>query len=289
MGSLKEWGYDEGEDEVREFKKAVKMGIIIHPTAVVESGAQLGEDVEVGAYSIIGKNVRIGKRTRIDPQVFIEGWTTIGEDCVISKGAAIGGPPQDVHYQGARSFIKIGDRNLIREYVTIHRGTKEESTTCIGNDCFIMAYSHIAHNCTIEDGVIIANLGTLAGYVTVEKKAVIGGLSAAHQYVKIGAYSIIGGCSKVVKDVPPYTKADGHPASLWGLNTIGLRRGGFSPKARQLLKRAYKILFRSNLNTSQALGRIENGLDPIPEIRHLCEFIRNSKRGICKEKYERGV
>jgi len=265
------------------------MSIVIHPTAIVDSGAQLEEGVEIGPYSIIGKNVRIGKRTKIGSGVLIEGWTTIGEDCVISKGAAIGGPPQDLHYKGVRSFIKIGDRNLIREYVTIHRGTKEESTTRIGNDCFIMAYSHIAHNCTIEDGVIMANLGTLAGYVTVEKKVVIGGLSAAHQYVRIGAYSIIGGCSKVVKDVPPYTKVDGHPATLWGLNTIGLRRGGFSPKTRELLKRAYTILFRSNLNTSQALGRIENGLEPIPEIRHLCDFIRNSKRGICKERHEKEV
>ena len=265
------------------------MNIHIHPTAIVEPGAQLEEEVKVGAYSIIGKNVRIGRRTEIGPGVLIEGWTSIGEDCIISKGAAIGGPPQDVHFKGAKSFVKIGDRNLIREYVTVHRGTKEGSTTYIGNDCFIMAYSHIAHNCVVEDGVIIANLGTLAGYVTVEKKAVIGGLSAAHQYVKIGAYSIIGGCSKVVKDVPPYTKADGHPARLWGLNTVGLQRAGFSPKTRKLLKRAYRILFRSNLNTSQALRRIENGLEPIPEIRHLCDFIRNSKRGICKERYEKNI
>ncbi|RLE07867.1 acyl-[acyl-carrier-protein]--UDP-N-acetylglucosamine O-acyltransferase [Candidatus Aerophobetes bacterium] len=260
------------------------MGAFVHPTAIVEPGAQLEEEVEVGPYSIIGKNVRIGRRTRIGPGVLIEGWTSIGADCIICKGTAIGGLPQDTHFKGGKSFIKIGDRNIIREYVTIHRGTKEGSVTQIGNDNFIMAYSHIAHNCIIEDGVIIANLGTLAGYVTVEKKAVIGGLSGIHQYVRIGAYSIVGGCSKVVKDVPPYTKADGHPATLWGLNTIGLRRANFPPRTTELLKKAYKILFRSNLNTSQALRKIENGLEPVPEIQHLCDFIRNSQRGICKER-----
>jgi len=147
-----------------------------------------------------------------------------------------------------------------------------------------MAYSHIAHNCTVEDGVVVANMGTLAGYVTLEKKVMVGGLSAIHQYVKVGAYSIIGGCSKVIKDVPPYTRADGHPATLWGLNTVGLRRANFSPRKRELLKRAYKILFRSGLNTSQAIKQIEKELEPIPEIRHLCNFVKNSERGICKEK-----
>ncbi len=259
------------------------MNRLIHPTAIVDPRAELDEDVKIGPYSIIGPNTRIGRRTKIGPLAVIEEWTEIGQECTVCQGVIIGTPPQDTGFEKKRSFVKIGDRNLIREYTTIHRGSKEGSTTRIGNDNFFMAYSHIAHNCLIEDGVVIANAGTLAGYVSVEKKAMIGGLSAVHQYVKIGAYSIIGGCSKVVKDVPPYTKADGHPARLWGLNSVGLQRANYSLKTRNLLKRAYKILFRSALNTSQALERIENELESDSHVQYLCQFIQNSKRGICKE------
>ncbi len=260
------------------------MSIIIHPTAIVDSKAQLDEGVEVGPYTIIGPNVKIGKKTRIGPLVLLDGWVDIGKECSISKGVIIGTLPQDVGFEKRKSFVKLGDRNIIREYTTIHRGTKAGSTTRIGNDNFLMAYSHVAHNCLIEDGVVLANQGTLGGYVTLEKKVMIGGLSAVHQYVKIGAYAIIGGCSKVVKDVPPYTKADGHPTRLWGLNHIALRRANFPLETRNILKKAYKILFRSGLNTTQALEKIENELESSPQIQHLCEFIRNSKRGICKER-----
>lgn len=258
------------------------MSILIHPTAIVDPEAELGEDVEVEPYSIIEKNVKIGKGTKIGSQVLLKEWTTIGKDCTIGKGVIIGAFPQDVRFNGERSFVKIGDRNLIREYVTIHRGTKEESTTQIGNDNFLMAYAHIAHNCKIEDGVVIANAGSLAGYVTVEKKVMISGLVGIHQYVRIGAYSIIGGCSKVTKDVPPYVRVDGHPSTVQGLNSVGLCRAHFSLKTRSILKKAYKILFKSGLNTTQALKRIDEELELIPEIKHLCEFIKNSQRGICK-------
>jgi len=176
--------------------------------------------------------------------------------------------------------VKIGPYSIIGPNTRIARKTK------IGPLAVIEEWTeigHIAHNCLIEDGVVIANAGTLAGYVSVEKKAMIGGLSAVHQYVKIGAYSIIGGCSKVVKDIPPYTKADGHPARLWGLNSVGLQRANFSLKTRNLLKRAYKILFRSALNTTQALEKIENELESDSHVQYLCQFIQNSKRGICKE------
>jgi len=260
------------------------MNTFIHPTAIVNPKAELDENVKIGPYCIIGPNVRIGKNTEISARAIIEGWTEIGRECTICQGVIIGTLPQDIGFEKKKSFVKIGDRNLIREYTTIHRGSKEESTTSVGNDNFLMAYSHIAHNCLVEDGVVIANAGTLAGYVSVEKKAMIGGLSAVHQHVKIGAYSIIGGCSKIVKDIPPYTKADGHPARLWGLNSIGLRRANFSLKTRNLLKKAYRILFRSGLNTSQALKKIENELEPDLQIQHLCQFIQNSKRGICKEQ-----
>ena len=260
------------------------METVVHPTAIVHPRAQLSEGVQVGPYSIVGENVSIGKGTKIGSSVLLEGWVKIGRNCVIQKGVVIGTPAQDIRYKGERSFVEIGDGNIIREYVTIHRGTKKDSVTRIGNSNFIMAYSHIAHNCWIGDGVVIANVGTLAGYVRVEDKVVIGGLSAVHQYVRIGAYSIIGGCSKVIKDIPPYTKADGHPTTLWGLNTVGLRRANFPLSTRNSLKRAYKILFRSNLNTHQALKRIKNELEGISEIDYLCNFIQNSKRGICKEK-----
>ncbi len=260
------------------------MNTFIHPTAIVDSKAELDQGVKIGPYCIIGPNTKIGKKTKISASAIIEEWTEIGEECAISQGVIIGTAPQDTEFENKISFVKIGARNLIREYTTIHRGSKEGSSTLIGNDNFFMAYSHIAHNCLIEDGVVIANAGTLAGYVTVEKKVMIGGLSAVHQYVKVGAYSIIGGCSKVVKDIPPYTKADGHPARLWGLNSVGLKRANFSLETRNLLRIAYKTLFRSSLNTTQALGKIENELEANPEIQHLCQFIRNSKRGICKER-----
>jgi len=260
------------------------MSIFVHPTAIVSPRANLDEGVKVDPYSIIGKNVTVGRGTKIGPHVQLDSWTHIGKECTICKGVVIGTLPQDINFENGKSFVKIGDRNLIREYTTIHRGTKEGSTTRIGNDNFFMAYSHIAHNCVVEDGVVIANVGTLAGYVTVEKKAIIGGLSAVHQYVRIGTYSIVGGCSKVVKDVPPYTKADGHPTTLWGLNSVGLRRANFSLQTRKALKKAYQILFRSGLNTSQAIEKISNELESSPPVRHLCSFIKNSQRGICKER-----
>lgn len=260
------------------------MSIFVHPTAIVSPRANLDEGVKVDPYSIIGENVTVGRETKIGPHVQLDGWIHIGKECTICQGVVIGTLPQDINFENGKSFVKIGDRNLIREYTTIHRGTKEGSTTRIGNDNFFMAYSHIAHNCLVEDGVVIANVGTLAGYVTVEKKAIIGGLSAVHQYVRIGTYSIVGGCSKVVKDVPPYTRADGHPTTLWGLNTVGLRRANFPLQTRKALKKAYQILFRSGLNTSQAVEKISNELESSPPVRHLCSFIKNSQRGICKER-----
>ncbi len=260
------------------------MSTLVHPTAIIDSKAELDQDARIGPYCMVGPNTRIGKKTKIIAFATIEEWTEIGAECTIGQGVIIGTLPQDTGFENKKSFVRIGDRNIIREYTTIHRGSKEGSTTRIGNDNFFMAYSHVAHNCLIEDGVVIANAGTLAGYVIVEKKVMIGGLSAVHQYVKIGAYSIIGGCSKVVKDIPPYTKADGHPARLWGLNSIGLKRANLSLEKRNILRKAYKILFRSSLNTTQALRKIENELKANSEIKHLCQFIQSSKRGICKER-----
>lgn len=260
------------------------MGKVLHPTAIINPGAKLGEGVEIGPYCTVGENVTIGDETKIGPRVSIQGWTKIGKRCQIFQGTVIGTPAQDVHSTGEVSFVEIGDDNIIREYVTIHRGTKKKSTTHIGNNNFIMAYSHIAHNCWVGNRVVIANMGTLAGYVTVEDRAVIGGLTGVHQYVRIGTCVMVGGCSKVTKDIPPFTLANGNPAHLWRLNAVGLRRAGFSATTRNYLSRAYKILFRSGLNTTQALEKVENELEGIPEVDYLCNFIRTSKRGICKEE-----
>ncbi|MBE0478453.1 acyl-ACP--UDP-N-acetylglucosamine O-acyltransferase [Candidatus Aerophobetes bacterium] len=255
----------------------------LHPTAIVSPTAVLGKGVEIGPYCIIGENVLIGDETKIGSNVSIQGWTKIGKRCQIFQGAVIGTQPQDVHYKGEKSFVEIGNDNIIREYVTIHRGTEKESATHIGNNNLLMAYCHIAHNCWVGNGVVIANMGALAGYVRVEDKVIIGGMVGVHQYVRIGAYAIVGGLSKVIKDIPPFTLADGNPVHLWNLNVVGLRRAGFSPATRNHLARAYKIIFRSGLNTSQALKKIENELENIPEVEYLCNFIRTSKRGICKE------
>ncbi len=263
------------------------MPTIIHPTALVEDGAKLGEEVEIGPYCIIGKNVKISGETKISSGVSIQGWTKIGKRCQILQGTVIGTPAQDVHHKGEKSFVEIGDDNLIREYVTIHRGTKEGSTTHIGNSNFLMAYCHVAHNCWVGNEVVIANMGTLAGYVRVEDKAIIGGLSAIHQNVRIGTLVMIGGCTKIIKDIPPFTLADGNPASLHGLNVVGLRRAGFTATTRGSLSKAYKILFRTGLNTTQALKKIGDELENINEINYLCNFINTSRRGISKEKDKR--
>ncbi len=260
------------------------MEIVVHRTAIVHPRAQLSEGVQVGPYSIIGENVSVGKETKIGPSVLLEGWIKIGSRCDIQKGVVIGTPAQDTRYKGERSFVEIGDGNIIREYTTIHRGTKEDSVTRIGNNNFIMAYSHIAHNCQVGNGVVMANVATLAGYVRVEDKAIISGLSAVHQFTRVGTYAIVGACSRVIKDIPPYTKAYGNPTTLWGLNTVGLRRANFPLPIRNSLKKAYKILFRSNFNTKQALEKIKNELEGIAEVDHLYNFIQSSKRGISKEK-----
>jgi UDP-N-acetylglucosamine acyltransferase len=228
----------------------------IHETAIVHPGAKLGEDVEVGPYSIIGENVRIGRGTKIWPHVHLEGWTTIGEDCQIFTGATIGNDSKDLKYeQGSRTFAIIGDRNVIREYASISRATGKDDATVIGNDNLLMTFVHVAHDCRIGSNTILASFATLGGHVVIEDKAIIGAQAAFHQFVRVGTMALAGACSKVVQDIPPYMISDGYPASLHGLNVVGLRRNGVSPEARLLLKKAYRLLFRSNLNRTQALGK----------------------------------
>ncbi len=255
----------------------------IHKTAIVSPKAEIENDVVIGPYCIIGDNVKIGKGTYIHGHVQIEGITEIGENCKIFPFATIGFPPQDLKYNGEPTGVKIGKNNVIREYVTIHRASVSgDGWTLVGDSNFIMAYVHIAHDCKIGNSVIMANLATLAGHVVVEDFVFIGGLVAIHQFTRIGAYAMVGGFSGVGQDIPPFTMASGPRAKLYGLNSVGLKRRGFSDEKINLLKKAYKILFRDKLSLKEAIDKVKEELPQIPEIIHLLEFIEANKRGICR-------
>ena len=256
----------------------------IHETAVIYPGARLGRDVEVGPYSVIGENVFIGDGTKIGAHTVIEGWTTIGKDCQIHHGACIGGAPQDLKFKGEKTFVYIGDNTIIREFVTINRATGEGEETRIGNNCLIMATAHIAHNCQIGNNVIIANGGGIAGHVIIEDRAIISGMSGVHQFVKIGRNAMIGGASKVVQDVPPFVIADGRPARVCGLNSVGIARAGMSEEVRRNLKKAYRMLYRSGMKLSDAITMMEQELDSSEAVDHLLRFLRNVDRGICRSR-----
>ena len=252
----------------------------IHKTAIVSSKAKIAEHVSIGPYSIVGEHAAIGAGTKIGAHCVIEGNTTIGRNCEIFTGAAIGSRPQDLKYKGEKSFLDIGDNNIIREYCTFNVATLEGGRTLVGNNNLFMAYSHIAHDCQVGNHCIIANDGTLAGHVTIEDKAVVGGLVAIHQFVRVGTLSIIGGCSKVVQDIPPYSTCDGHPARIYGLNLVGLRRQGFLKQTIEQLNHAFRILFNSGLTLNHALERAEEELELCDEVAYLLNFVKNTKRGI---------
>ena len=254
----------------------------IHNTAVISPSAKIPKGVKIGPWSVIGENVEIGKNTEIGSNVVIDGWTTIGENNKISPGAVIGTAPQDVKYINARTYVKIGNGNIIREYVTINRATEPDTETVVGNNNFFMAYTHIAHNCKVGNNVIMVNYTALSGHTVLENGCVLSGLVGIHQGARVGKFAIVGGLSKVVKDIPPFARADGHPTRIYGLNTIGLTRKNIPAPVIEKLKKAYKILFRSGMNTSQALEKIEEEIPLIDEIQYLINFIRTSDRGICK-------
>jgi UDP-N-acetylglucosamine acyltransferase len=254
----------------------------IHPTAIVHPGAELGENVSVGPYSVIGERVTIGDGCRIQSSVLIDGETTIGRNARIFHGAALGNVCQDLKYRGERTFVRIGDDSTIREFVTVNCATGEGECTAIGSGVLLMAYVHVGHNCRIGDGVILANAVNLAGHVRVDDFASVGGVTPVHQFVRIGKYAFIGGGSRIPQDVPPFLKVAGNPARPWGLNTVGLTRRGFTAEQRATIKRAYTILFRSGLNVSQALERIDADLERTEEIAALVDFIRSSTRGIIR-------
>lgn len=252
----------------------------IHPTAVIDPSARLGENVSVGAYSVIGPNCQIGDNTVIGAQAVIEEFTRIGRDCQVRSGAILGGTPQDHKFSGERSYLEIGERNLIREFVTLHRATGEEQATIIGDDNLIMAYAHVGHNCRVGSGIMMANGVTLGGHVAIEDGAVLGGIVAVHQFVRVGKLAMIGAYSKAVQDIPPFMLADGRLADVLDLNARGLRRAGIGAASRAALRRAYKLLYRSSLNVSQALEIIEEEFpEPDPELSYLVAFMRRIKQG----------
>jgi UDP-N-acetylglucosamine acyltransferase len=258
--------------------------VAIHPTAIVHPKAELGEDVDVGPYSIIGEHVRIGQGTRLISHVSVEGWTEIGSHCQIFPFASIGMAPQHLQYKGEPTRVVIGDHNILREYVTVNRGTVPGGGhTSLGHHNFLMAYVHIAHDCQVGNHVVMANSATLAGHISIGDHSIIGGLVGIHQFVRIGAYVMIGGCSAVGKDVPPFVRAaGGYRAQLYGINAIGLRRQGFSNERISTLKRAYELLFRSGVRMAEAMKQAREDYKDQPDVLQVLSFLDGSKRGVCR-------
>ncbi|MCA9408292.1 MAG: acyl-ACP--UDP-N-acetylglucosamine O-acyltransferase [Candidatus Omnitrophica bacterium] len=255
----------------------------IHKTAIIHPGAKISPGVSIGPYSIIEGDVTLGDNVRIGSHCVITGQTKIGRNCKIFTGAVIGSPPQDLkHSADDNVFLNIGENNIIREYVTINPGTLEGGgKTLIGNNNLIMAYAHVAHDCIIGNNCVMANAATLGGHVTLEDSAIIGGFSAVHQFVRLGRLSIVGGCSKVVQDVPPFSMCDGHPVEVIRTNAVGLKRAQISEKSISLLKKAFKILFRSGLTKTHSLEKVSKEVETCPELDHLIFFIKTTERGIC--------
>lgn len=255
---------------------------MIHESAIIHPKANIGAGCEIGPYCVIGEHVVLGEKCKLHSHVVIDGHTTLGRENEIFPFASIGLKTQDLKWKGGATRTEIGDGNTFREYVTIHSATGDGEATRIGSRNTILAYCHIAHNCTLGDHIIMSNVATLAGHVSVEDYAVIGGLAAVHQFCRIGKMVMIGGCSKVVQDVPPFMMADGNPAETRTVNKTGMERNAVSEKAQSALRQAYKIFFREGLTVSNAVAKVEKQLAPLPEIRHLIDFVRASERGISK-------
>ncbi|MFM7373780.1 MAG: acyl-ACP--UDP-N-acetylglucosamine O-acyltransferase [Chthoniobacterales bacterium] len=255
---------------------------MIHPTAIVDPAAQIDPGARIGPYCVVGPEVTIGPDTELQHHVTVMGPSKIGARNFFFAYTSIGQKTQDLKYAGEPTYLEIGDGNTFREFCTVNRGTLPGTKTIIGNDGNFLAYSHIAHDCTVGDKVIFSNNGTLAGHVEVRDHAVIGGLTAIHQFCRVGRHAITGGCSKIVQDVPPFMIADGNPAEVRGINSVGLERAGFSADTIRALKEAYRLLYRGNLNTKQAVESIRKEVPGIAEIEELCVFVETSQRGIIR-------
>lgn len=253
----------------------------IHPTAVIDSSAEIGEGCEIGPYCVIGPNVQLGAGCWLQHHVSISGPSRIGQGNRFFSFCSIGQQTQDLKYVGEPTFLEVGDQNTFREFCTVHRGTGPGCITKVGSRGNFLAYSHIAHDCTVGDDVIFSNNGTIAGHVTVEDFAIIGGLTAVHQFCRIGRHAITGGCSKIVQDVPPFMIADGNPAEIRGYNKVGLERRGFGEDVLKEIKEAYRTIYRGSMNVQQAVEQLRSQPHG-PEIAHLIAFVASSQRGIIK-------
>lgn len=256
------------------------MSTNVHPSAIVSPKAQLGANVTIGPYSIVEDDVIIGDRTTIASSVIIANGARIGKECKIHHGSAVATLPQDLKFQGEPTTLEIGDGTIVREFNTLHRGTTAHRKTVIGSNCFLMAYVHVAHDCTVGNNVILANAVNMGGHVVIDDYAFIGGIVPVHQHCRIGAHAMIGGGFRVVKDVPPFVLAGSEPLAFTGLNVVGLRRRGFPKETIEHLKRTYDLIYNSKLNVSQAIERIKTEVPMIDEVRKVVEFIESSKRGI---------
>jgi UDP-N-acetylglucosamine acyltransferase len=255
-------------------------GMKIHPSAIIDPGAELGANVEVGPFSYIGPHCKVGDNTKIMSNVVLQEYVTLGRDCQVSPGAVLGGAPQDLRFKGEESYVVVGNGTMIRECVTLNRASGEGETTRIGNKCIIMAYSHVAHNCTVGNEVALANCIQLGGHVEVGDYAFLGGICAVHQFVKIGKMAIVSGSSATRQDIPPFSMSDGRPAVIVGINKVGLKRRGVSLEGRTRLKKAYHLLWFAGLNQTQAIEAIQNEIEMDENVQELVAFVQNSARGI---------
>lgn len=256
------------------------MSVRIHPTALVSNDAQIGENVEIGAFAIIGPECVIGDGCVIAQRATLEKLATLAANVRVGSGSIVGGDPQDLKFQGERTFVEIGEGTVIREFATVNRGTAHSERTVVGRGCLLMSYVHLAHDCQVGDHVIISNGTQVAGHVVIEDRVTISGLVTVHQFVKLGAHSFVGGSSKVTQDVPPFLKAVGNPVKLYGLNSVGLTRSNFDPAVVRELKRAYRLFFRSDLIVSRAMERARTELHLYPEVEHFLSFVTKSERGL---------
>jgi UDP-N-acetylglucosamine acyltransferase len=256
------------------------MAAPIHPTAIIEPGAQLGAGVEVGAYAFIGASVVLGEGTRVYHHATVEGHTTLGAACEVFPYACLGGKTQDLKYTGGQPGVRIGDRNVFREYVSVHAATNDGDYTTIGSDNLILAYSHVAHDCVLGSHIIMSNYAGLAGHVIVEDHVLVSAFGGVHQFCRLGAHAMLSACSKLVQDLPPYFIADGAPATVRAINRVGLERLGFKPEQLERVKQIYRIMYRDGLNRTQALEKLAaHEQAASPEFVRMLTFAKQSERG----------